>query len=127
MTNNELNKYTAVLEAMQIELIQVVRNRDGILIEKSPDAFDEIQHATERELAISNLARESGLLRNVGEALRRIDEGAFGVCLRCQEDISPKRLSAIPWTRFCIECQEIADSRPAGDAGDPAERLVNAA
>ena len=103
MTNNELNKYTAMLEAMQTELVQVLRNREGIVIEKSPDAFDEIQHATERELAICNLARESGLLRNVRQALRRIEEGTFGVCLRCQENISSKRLSAVPWTALCIE------------------------
>ena len=119
MTNYELNNYAAVLEAMQTELVQVLRNRDGILIEKSPDAFDEIQHATERELAIRNLARESGLLRNVREALRRIEEAAFGVCLRCHEDIRPKRLSALPWTPFCLECQEIADGRPSATPATP--------
>jgi DnaK suppressor protein len=42
-------------------------------------------------------------------ALRRIDEGVFGVCLHCEEDINPKRLNAVPWTPFCIQCQELAD------------------
>ena len=126
MTNNELNKYTTVLETMQTELVQVLRNRERIVIEKSPDAFDEIQHATERELAIRNLARESGLLRNVGEALRRIDDGTFGMCLRCQGDISPKRLPGITVDPFCMGVPAIAGSRPVGDAGDPAEWLVSA-
>jgi len=77
-----------------------VHNRDGIAIEKTPDAFDEVQLATERELAIRNLDRESHLLRNVRGALRRIGDGSFGVCLHCEEDISPKRLAAIPWAPF---------------------------
>ena len=113
MTKSELNKYRNVLEAKQAELVQLVRNRDGIAIEKSPDALDEVQHAAERELAIRNLDRESNLLRNVRAALRRIEEGSFGVCLHCEEDISPKRLAAVPWTAFCIQCQEIADRNQA--------------
>ena len=74
MTKTELNKYRNILEAKQAELEQVIRNREAITIEKSPDALDEVQHAAERELAIRNLDRESGLLRNVRAALRRIDE-----------------------------------------------------
>jgi len=48
-------------------------------------------------------------LRNVRAALGRIEEGSFGVCLHCEEDISPKRLAAVPSTAFCIVCQELAD------------------
>ncbi|MBL0157881.1 MAG: TraR/DksA family transcriptional regulator [Bryobacterales bacterium] len=109
MTKTELNKYKQILETKLTELSQAVRDRDGIAIEKSPDALDEVQHAAERELAIRNLDRESHLLRNVRGALRRIEEGAFGVCLHCEEDINPKRLNAVPWTPFCIQCQELAD------------------
>src|SRR2546421_12242807 len=106
MTKSELKKFKEILEARQAELELFVRNREAITIEKSPDALDEVQHAAERELAIRNLDRESSLLRNVRAALRRIDEGAFGVCLHCEEDISPKRLNAVPWTSYCIHCQE---------------------
>ena len=109
MTKSELNKYKQILEAKYTELSQAVRDRDGIAIEKSPDALDEVQHAAERELAIRNLDRESHLLRNVRAALRRIAEGNYGVCLHCEEDINPKRLNAVPWTPFCITCQELAD------------------
>lgn len=109
MTKTELNKYKQILETKLTELSQAVRDRDGIAIEKSPDALDEVQHAAERELAIRNLDRESHLLRNVRGALRRIEEGSFGVCLHCEEDINPKRLNAVPWTPFCIQCQELAD------------------
>ena len=128
MTKTEVNKFKEVLETKQAELAQVLRNREGIAIEKSPDALDEVQHAAERELAIRNLDRESQLLRNVRAALRRIDEGTFSVCLHCEEDISPKRLAAVPWTPFCIGCQEMADRNQAGDASENFdEMLVSAA
>src|ERR1700730_43088 len=108
MTKTELNKFKEVLENKQAELTQVLRNREGIAIEKSPDAVDEVQNAAERELATRNLDRESNLLRNVRAALHRIDEATFGVCLHCEEDISIKRLHAVPWAAYYIQCQEIA-------------------
>jgi DnaK suppressor protein len=43
-------------------------------------------------------------------ALRRIDRGEFGNCQMCQKEISKKRLNALPWTPFCIDCQEKAES-----------------
>jgi DnaK suppressor protein len=124
MTKSELKKYRETLEAKQAELEAFVRNREGIAIEKSPDALDEVQHAAERELAIRNLDRESNLLRNVRAALRRIDEGTFGVCLHCEEDISPKRLAAVPWAPFCIQCQEVADRNQTGEGSEEFDELL---
>jgi len=109
MTKNELNKYKTLLETKQAELAGGLRNREGIAIEKTADALDEVQLAGERELAIRNLDRESNLLRSVRGALSRIADGSYGVCLHCEEDISPKRLNAVPWTAYCIKCQEAAD------------------
>jgi DnaK suppressor protein len=127
MTKTELGKYKQILEARQAELAEVIRNREGITIEKSPDALDEVQNAAERELAIRNLDRESNLLRNVRAALRRIDEGMYGICVHCEEDISPKRLNAVPWTPYCIACQEAADRAQVEGNESLEELLVNAA
>jgi len=127
MTKSELNKFKNSLETKQAELVQFVRNREGIAIEKSPDALDEVQHAAERELAIRNLDRESNLLRNVRGALRRIKEGSFGVCAHCEEEISPKRLAAVPWTAYCIQCQELADRSQSSGEESLDDLLVNAA
>jgi DnaK suppressor protein len=109
MTKNELNKYKTLLETKQAELAGGLRNREGIAIEKTADALDEVQLAGERELAIRNLDRESNLLRNVRSALARMADGSYGTCLHCEEEISPKRLNAVPWTAYCIKCQEAAD------------------
>jgi DnaK suppressor protein len=127
MTKSELNKYKSVLETKQAELVHELRNREGIAIEKCPDSLDEVQYATERELAIRSLDRDSVLLRNVRAALDRIEEGSFGVCLHCDEDISPKRLAAVPSTAFCIVCQEIADRSQYEGAEMLDELLITAA
>ena len=129
MNQTELKKYKAILEAKAAELNVGLRNRDEIAIEKTPDAIDEVQLAGERELAIRNLDRESNLLRNVKGALARIADGSYGVCLHCEEDIKPKRLDAVPWTKYCIRCQEAADRHEfeseTGESID--ELLANAA
>jgi DnaK suppressor protein len=128
MTKTDTAKYKAILEGRQAELAGVLRNRDGITIEKSPDALDEVQNAAERELAIRNLDRESNLLRNVRAALQRIEEGTFGICVHCEEEISPKRIAAVPWTPFCIGCQEQADrAQQDGNTDTLEELLINAA
>jgi DnaK suppressor protein len=127
MTKSEIKKYREILEARQAELTAVIKNREGITIEKSPDALDEVQNAAERELAIRNLDRESNLLRNVRAALRRVEDGSFGVCVHCDEDISPKRVAAVPWTPYCIGCQEAADRAQEDGSESFDDLLVNAA
>src|ERR1700751_3178767 len=127
MNRTELEKYRAILEAKQAELSSGLRNRDEILIEKTPDALDEVQLAGERELAIRNLDRESSLLRNVRTALARIHDGSYGVCLHCEEDIKPKRLEAVPWAKYCIRCQEAADRHEfETENGDSIDELLAA-
>ncbi len=127
MTKTELSKFKEQLEGRQAELSAFVRKRDEIAIEKSADAIDEVTRAAERELAIRNLDRESNLLRNVRAALRRIEDGTFGTCVHCEEEISPKRLVAVPWTPFCLRCQEAADRNEQSALDSLDGLMVNAA
>ena len=127
MTKSEVEKYRTTLENRRMEIAASLRNREDIVIEKAPDAIDEVQLAGERELAIRNLDRESTLLRNVRAALRRIADGSYGTCMHCEEEISPKRLNAVPWAPFCIRCQEAADCHDFEPAETINELLANAA
>jgi DnaK suppressor protein len=126
MTQKEINKYKAILEAKQAELSADLRNRGDILIEKAPDPLDEVQQAEDRDIAILNLKRESTLLRNVTGALERIGDGSYGVCMQCEEDIKINRLDAVPWAKYCTKCQEAADRHEFED-GDHDEILTDAA
>ena len=127
MNKTELDKYKKILEAKRDELAKGLRNREDIAIEKTPDALDEVQLAGERELAIRNLDRESNLLRNVKLALARIADGSYGTCMHCDEEIKPKRLEAVPWTPYCIRCQEAADRHEFEPAESLQELLADAA
>jgi DnaK suppressor protein len=125
MNRTELEKHKRVLEAKQAELAAGLRKREDIAIEKTPDALDEVQLAGERELAIRTLDRESSLLRQVKGALARVADGSYGICMHCEEEIKPKRLDAVPWTKYCITCQEAADRHEfVSDAGDTADEFL---
>ena len=115
MTATELKKFRNTLSNRQSELAGFIRNREAAAIETSADALDQIQHAVEREFALGTLARESARLRDAREALRRLDNGIFGICLDCEEGIDLKRLTAILWAARCIACQERADRECTAD------------
>ena len=127
MTKIELRKFKDLLTARRKELEGLIRNRDAAAIETSADALDQIQHMVERELALETLGRESAFLRETRAALGRMDTGVFGICFDCEEEISPKRLAAVPWAARCIACQERADRE--GSAAESADDalLVEAA
>ena len=126
MTKSELKKFKATLAARQSELEGLIRNREAAAIETSADALDQIQHAVERELALGTLARESSGLRETRAALRRIDDGSYGTCLDCEEEINLKRLAAVPWAARCIACQDRAD-REGTAAEDDVESMQSEA
>ena len=109
VVSTELGGVQEILERKEAELDRELRKRDGIAIEKSADQMDEIQYATERELAMRNVDRESHLLRQVKAALARVHDGSFGACAECESATSPRRLVALPWALLCIQCQEAAD------------------
>ena len=102
MTQNELNRFRAILTAKVAELERFTRHREGITVERSADQLEEIQAASQRALAVSNLDREFNQLRNALAALRRTQEGSFGICQECDDEIALKRLAAVPWAQFCI-------------------------
>ncbi len=64
----------------------------------------ETSYTKEFLLSLSDGEREQLLL--IDEAIKRLEHGEFGVCQLCQKEIGGKRLDAIPWTPFCIDCQE---------------------
>jgi DnaK suppressor protein len=108
-TMGESDGVQGILERKISELNRALRAQSGTQIERSADQMDEIQYASERDLAIGNVDRESTLLREVKAALRRLHEGAYGTCVECESSISPNRLAAVPWATRCIRCQESTD------------------
>jgi DnaK suppressor protein len=87
--------------------------RESILIHRVADPTDGTQQASERDLAIHSLDQNSTLAKRIQAALDRLDDGSYGECIECGDEIALKRLKAIPWAELCIRCQEILDRRGA--------------
>ena len=89
-----------------------------------PDEMDLASSEYLQSFTFRLRGREKAFLEKIQKALTKIDEGNFGVCLHCEEDISPKRLAAVPWTAFCIQCQEMADRSQAGEGSETFDELM---
>src|SRR5580704_5070090 len=70
------------------------------------DEGDLSQQSHEEWIFLNRNTLDIKLLREVQDALRRIEQGTYGVCYECEEPISVKRLEAVPWAKFCVSCQE---------------------
>jgi DnaK suppressor protein len=73
---------------------------------------DQAQYSLEEAVSITLNAFEYMQLRQIQEALDRLQGGEYGICLSCEERIPAKRLQAVPWAKYCVKCQE----RIAGDS-----------
>lgn len=117
MTQTQLVELTLMLEVRLEELSSRLRNRENITVERTPDVLDDIELSVERDLTIWSLDKGFAQLRYVTAALDRVAAGTYGWCLRCDEEINMKRLTAVPHTSFCIKCQEVAEHDESRDGG----------
>ena len=70
------------------------------------DYMDQATADAEAELQIRLHKSDGRLLRAIEDALARVRQGAYGVCVVCKQAISKARLEAVPWTRHCRACKE---------------------
>jgi len=110
MEKKKIEVFKKRLEDRQRELRHIMNRtaqdgRDADL-ESAQDIADRAANSYNKEFLFSQSNNERQLLQMVDSALTRIREGSFGQCISCGEEINPKRLEAVPWTRHCIECQE---------------------
>jgi DnaK suppressor protein len=77
--------------------------------EGSDDVVDRANNAYSRELLFSLSDGERHTLLKIEEALQRLDNDVYGTCINCGNEIRPGRLKAMPWARYCIDCQELAE------------------
>jgi len=110
LPHDQIGHFRRELESKRADLAH--RNPESIAIERTPDSMDELVLANERDLTVERLNRETYLLRQVTDALDRIAAGEYGICLKCEEPIAEKRLTALPWAALCLSCQEEADREP---------------
>lgn len=84
------------------------------------DPADQAVLSYQRELMFSEGTTKRTHLSLIRLALKRMNEGTYGECLMCGEAISPKRLEAVPWTPYCIRCQEKVENGEIEEAEEAA-------
>lgn len=101
--------FKALLLQKRSELLEDVRRGPEALAMniQSPDAVEFAIKAAEQDLTARTADLRSQMLKEIDRALERVARGEYGVCESCGEEISPARLKAIPWARYCVNCQEV--------------------
>ena len=77
--------------------------------DSTQDIADKAANSYTKEFLFSQSSNERYILQLVNEALGRVYKGTFGYCVSCENEIQQKRLEAVPWTRHCINCQEMQE------------------
>lgn len=102
-----IEEFQEKLEAMREDLTRVVRKKKDEVIPESEvgDEADVAVRSLERDLVFEQSGTELHLLEEVEAALRRIEKGIYGICEANGERIADPRLKAMPYARYCINCQ----------------------
>jgi RNA polymerase-binding transcription factor len=107
MTALNLKKYRDLLAKKRDELLSATPARTPATEpgSKSGDWIDQSSQESDLHVRLALKQTDSKLLRAIEEAIHRIDQGTYGVCTECENEIAPARLEAVPWTRVCIDCK----------------------
>lgn len=113
----ELEEFKNLIIGRRNEILEDLDDRDDTLKQTQKDASGDISGYTyhmadvatdnyDREFSLGIASNERQLLYELDDALKRIEEGVYGLCEDCKAMISKTRLKAIPYTRHCLTCQE---------------------
>lgn len=103
-----------LLAAQRQRLVSVVASTQAQMAEKSGDLADISDRASEGfedELAVGLMAVEAAQLEDINEAIERIDNGSYGLCVDCKRAIPKKRLEVLPFAKRCLNCEGQAERR----------------
>jgi RNA polymerase-binding transcription factor len=108
--NGEFDAFRKRLEDHRQEILDMYQRDLRVGQESSDegaeDLVDRANNAYNREFMLSLSGTERQILLEIQHALDRLEEGTYGNCVHCGEIIPRKRLQAVPWARYCIDCQE---------------------
>lgn len=113
MTQDRFEALRTRLEGQRQEIVnmyhQDVRAGQELSDDGTEDIVDRANNAYNRELMFSLSDGERQMLLQIEAALERMNAATYGRCTNCGNNIHPLRLEAVPWARFCIDCQELAE------------------
>jgi DnaK suppressor protein len=108
MNSEHLQKFRAQLEEMKKDIVSDVEQTISEMTDhqfNTPDLTDRATLESDRNFELRLRGREQKLLDKINQAIARIDNGTYGICADCEEEIGLKRLEARPVATFCIDCK----------------------
>ena len=110
MSKLNLKDIKKQLTEERAQLIEKLKGNDlSVDDAETPDPVDLAVRNYSKNVMLAVSENESRQLTEVDEALLRIEDDEYGTCLNCEKPINPKRLQAIPWARYCLDCQELLE------------------
>ena len=113
MNKEDLEHFKGVLNAQLAELLGHGQETVSGMIEEKvvfADPTDRAGFESDRNFTLRIRDRERRLINKIQDALLRIEDGTFGICEECEEDIPIKRMTARPVTTLCVECKSKAEA-----------------
>jgi DnaK suppressor protein len=124
MSNGTATKKHKQPESYRLRLLEIRESVLGSLGTKASALLreervcegDQAQHSLADAISLRLNGFDYLQLRQIREALDRLDVGGFGMCMSCEQPIAPKRLRALPWAKYCIACQDgVGEDALGGD------------
>lgn len=110
MTKTEAKEVRKNLLAERENVVTKLKGSDlSIDDSETPDPVDLAVSNYSKNVQLALSENESRQLELIDEALERLDDDEYGICQNCEKEINPKRLAAIPWARYCLDCQELRE------------------
>jgi len=108
MDTRQMQRFRTRLDVLQHRLRLSIEHQlqSARQAEAEPDQVDQATSGYERASVLQRTNKDQQLLQMVQSAIGRIRDGSFGQCSSCGNEIGEARLEAVPWTPYCIECQE---------------------
>ena len=118
MNETKLALFRTKLEEIRFAIAGEVREKHkpskDHLTKQVANIVDDAVQSYDRQLMMGLGEKEFGKLRLVEEAIEKLDEGQYGICLECEELISEERLTVIPFASHCVDCLEIIEKKNTG-------------
>src|SRR5437868_14815117 len=110
MSNLNYKEIKEKLIAERDILIEKLKGNDlSVDDSETPDPVDLAVRNYSKNVQLAVSEYESRQLTLIDEALLRLEDKEYGLCQNCEKEINPKRLAAIPWARYCLDCQELVE------------------
>ena len=110
MSELNLKEIKEKLLAERETLINKLKSNDlSVDDSETPDPVDLAVRNYSKNVMLAVSENDSRQLQMIDEALLRIEDDEYGFCQNCEKEINPKRLAAIPWARYCLNCQELVE------------------